>query len=114
MSMYAPQCIMSTVKILLLCCLINTDCIPTPEEIKECVTSHPAFKESPNYNLLMGNCRDRAKSILADCCMKINDASGRPARKGYVLRRYSESIYEEYGDKSILNLTYDKNSTPLL
>ena len=58
------------------------------EEIKECVTSHPAFKNAPEYNLLMGNCRDRVKSILKDCCMEINEISRRPARKGYVLRRY--------------------------
>ncbi len=86
----------------------------TADEIKECVTSHPAFKEVPHYYLLMGNCRERAKDILADCCMELNNASARPARKGYVLRRYSESIYEEYGDKSILNLNNDRNSTPLL
>ena len=75
----------------------------TTEEINECVTSHPAFKEVPRYYLLMGNCRERAKAILEDCCMELNNASGRPARKGYVLRQYSESIYEEYGDKSVLN-----------
>lgn len=87
------------------------------EEIKECVTSHPAFKNAPDYNLLMGNCRDRAKSILKDCCMEINEASRRPARKGYVLRRYLGYIgqrYEEYGDKNGLNLTSDRNAMPML
>lgn len=65
----------------------------------------------------MGNCRDRAKSILKDCCMEINEASRRPARKGYVLRRYLGYIgqrYEEYGDKNILNLTSDRNAMPML
>lgn len=65
----------------------------------------------------MGNCRDRAKSILKDCCMEIIEASRRPARKAYVLRRYSGYMgqgYEEYGDKNTLNLTSDRNSMPML
>lgn len=47
----------------------------TEEERLECLRNHVDFKKVPKYNLVVGNCRDRAEKVLNDCCMGVDSGN---------------------------------------
>ncbi len=63
----------------------NTCCKnSTNEKIEDCINNHPLTNSG--YNLIMSNCRDRAKEVLKDCCMEIDESTRRAAQKGKILK----------------------------
>ena len=57
----------------------------TEEQRIKCLNLHPEGLGKPSkYNLIYGNCRDRAKEVLEDCCWEIDYSTKTSAISGYV------------------------------
>ena len=43
----------------------------TEKEKTACLNEHPEYASPSSYNLITGNCRDKAEKVLKECCMEI-------------------------------------------
>lgn len=59
----------------------------TEKEKTTCLNKHPEYTSTSSYNLVTGNCRDRAKKVLKECCMEIDKSTKRQASTGQILKK---------------------------